>query len=86
MANEPDDKTIDDGGPAYPLLRPASATRKYYVPGMSLRMWLAGQNHAAILGNDSLHNHDPQEMSELALRHADALIAENAQGSENDEV
>lgn len=81
MANEPDDKTIDDGGPAFatPQVLGDPGDDEFASlgqRGMSVRMWLAGQNHAAMLGGGNF-NLNPQEMSDLALRHADALIRES---------
>lgn len=66
---------IDDGGPAYPrVIHPAGEVGKIEYPGMSVRMWLAGQFHASLLKGG--FNLDPSEGAKLALQHADALIAE----------
>ena len=43
-------------------------------PGISIRMWLAGQALAALVVNETVEDYD--ETAAIALRYADALLRE----------
>lgn len=45
----------NDGGPAFPILKPQNPNFEYCDPGMTLRDWFAGQALAGILANPNIH-------------------------------
>ena len=68
-----DSKTVDDGGPAFPVPNDANTNGQ---EGMSLRDWFAGQaleGYMSIL--DSRKNPDYQEDATFMYQMADAMIA-----------
>ena len=78
-------KRIDDGGPAYPVVRmPLDPDTIMNRPGMSLRDWFAGQALAGFASSwYDRHKDDPatqrgagpSEIAAAAYAHADAMIA-----------
>lgn len=66
---------IDDGGPAFP----AHETPFDLHPGMSVRMWLAGQAMNGILASmdmhERAHDHPRFALASACFSIADALIA-----------
>ena len=78
MANDKPEKSIDDGGPAFPCYHEDTGE---IAEGMSLRTWLAGQALAAIIGNDEVERESSSRsaIARDALEYADALIAESTQ-------
>lgn len=83
-------KAIDDGGPAFPATVQEDGNAQYPEhsgdgagtflgpayehPGMSLRMWLAGQAMAGMLA-DVEGEREPKVLANCSLMYADALIA-----------
>lgn len=68
-----DSKTVDDGGPAFPVPNDAYTNGR---EGMSLRDWFAGhalEGYMSIL--DSRKNPDYQEDATFMYQMADAMIA-----------
>ena len=68
-----DSKTVDDGGPAFPVPNDANTNGQ---EGMSLRDWFAGhalEGYMSIL--DSRKNPDYQEDATFMYQMADAMIA-----------
>lgn len=59
---------IDDGGPMFP---------RGAQPGISVRLWLAGQAMAGMLADDN--DLDVEDVTINALEHADDLIAADKQ-------
>ena len=79
-------KKIDDGGPVHPDWPPPDPVTDELVqrPGMSVRMWLAGQNMAAFLvtpapasGGVPSRLEFTSDLASLALEYADTLIRES---------
>ena len=78
------DKTIDDGGPAYPYREAdrfiADSMETHLIEGsagMSLRDWLAGQALVGLLGSGIAHELHQQcsEVAQMAYENADAMLA-----------
>lgn len=85
----------DDGGPMFPLVMPASGGGKC-VPGISVRMWLAGQALSGMLANsentkqflaisDDTDRNEEQLPAKNALVYADTLIAKGKAAATPDE-
>ncbi|NLF01133.1 MAG: hypothetical protein GX601_09170 [Anaerolineales bacterium] len=66
------DKTHNDGGPAFPSDWPHGCTDE----GMSLRDWFAGQAVAGIMANIGFNQFLPEIISKSAWAVADAMLAE----------
>lgn len=62
-----DSKTIDDGGPAFPVVDWTGAP----IGGMSLRDWFAGQVLIGYVSDHRLHEH----FAHHAYKVADAMLA-----------
>ncbi len=71
---------VDDGGPAYPHWSNLEDEKMY--PGISVRMWLAGQALSGIYAGwpPNIADFDHPVAAENALEAADALIAESKKG------
>lgn len=70
-------KQIDDGGPAFPSPDAAQwdiGNRGFY-PGMSYRQWLAGMAMQGLLANPEAFEWTATRTIEIAMHHADAMIA-----------
>lgn len=67
-------KPIDDGGPAFPVSVPSGD----YVPGMSLRDYMAGRALAGIIASERDYRASDWDVSwwaDMAYRTADAMLA-----------
>jgi len=64
-----------DGGPAFPL---ATEQPPYYVNnGLSMRDWFAGQALIGAMTQTHCDGYgDPERLSKLAYKYADAMLAE----------
>lgn len=67
--------SANDGGPAFPYTHEQEDGSFVVYPGMSLRDWFAGMAAQGWLARHGCH-HEETEMSQVAFRIADAMIAE----------
>jgi len=64
-------KTINDGGPAFPMTGEGCHNPLYSQPGMTLRDYFAGQTLAA----DYMGDYEYSERAKAAYKSADAMLA-----------
>ena len=76
----------DDGGPAYPFEHVIDGQHPRCHPGMSVRMWLAGQALQAIIEKQALTGMNIKAEAAEALLYADALIAAAREEPTDDET
>lgn len=77
MSGPAEPKTINIGGPAFPISE-SSQTPGY--PGMTLRQWYAGKALAGFCANSSMSSTTEEAMARYAFAQADAMIAHEVSG------
>jgi len=67
---------IDQGGPAYPTMRPPDedGLGGYVYHGMTLRDWFAGQALAGLLTDHAASSQAPVIIATIAYGFADAMV------------
>ena len=63
---------MNDGGPAFPTLRPDMAS---CTLGMSRRQWLAGLAMQGLVASDELSGNSCRSIAMIAYEMADAMLA-----------
>jgi hypothetical protein len=80
-----DSKTIDDGGPAFPIVTTETNEHglvfPFVTPGVSRREWFAGQALASYLANPEGWRAKPDIIARDCYAIADAFIARGKAGA-----